>query len=86
MAKIHLGQMDFFELGNLDSMRDWGHAKVKKDELKLVPRQLRTVKDLFHFNDMEAVCAVLKKNIYIRRFLSFFVLKKPSSEFCAGLR
>ena len=20
--------MDFFELGNLDSMRDWGHAKV----------------------------------------------------------
>ena len=50
--------MDFFELGNLDSMRDWGHAKVKKDELKLVPRQLRTVNDLFHFNDREAVCAV----------------------------
>ncbi len=27
VAKIHLGQLDFFELGNLDSMRDWGHAK-----------------------------------------------------------
>ena len=25
--KIHLGQMESFELGNLDSMRDWGHAK-----------------------------------------------------------
>jgi len=27
VAKIHLGQMDFFELGNLDSRRDWGHAR-----------------------------------------------------------
>lgn len=27
VAKISLNQMDSFELGNLDSMRDWGHAK-----------------------------------------------------------
>ena len=27
VAKIHLGQLDCFELGNLDSLRDWGHAK-----------------------------------------------------------
>ena len=27
LAKIHLGQMESFELGNLDSMRDWGHAR-----------------------------------------------------------
>jgi len=27
VAKIHLGQLECFELGNLDSMRDWGHAK-----------------------------------------------------------
>lgn len=27
VAKIHLGQMEKFELGNLDSKRDWGHAK-----------------------------------------------------------
>jgi len=27
VAKIHLSQLDCFELGNLDSMRDWGHAK-----------------------------------------------------------
>ncbi|XP_046667113.1 GDP-mannose 4,6 dehydratase [Homalodisca vitripennis] len=27
VAKIHLGLMDFMELGNLDSKRDWGHAK-----------------------------------------------------------
>eukprot|EP00095_Tigriopus_kingsejongensis_P003548 maker-scaffold106_size358372-snap-gene-2.33 protein:Tk03548 transcript:maker-scaffold106_size358372-snap-gene-2.33-mRNA-1 annotation:"gdp-mannose dehydratase" len=27
VAKIHLGQMEFVELGNLDSKRDWGHAK-----------------------------------------------------------
>uniref|UniRef100_A0A1B0DNX9 GDP-mannose 4,6-dehydratase n=1 Tax=Phlebotomus papatasi TaxID=29031 RepID=A0A1B0DNX9_PHLPP len=27
VAKISLGQMENFELGNLDSRRDWGHAK-----------------------------------------------------------
>lgn len=27
VAKIHLNQLDCFELGNLDSKRDWGHAK-----------------------------------------------------------
>ncbi|XP_003744428.1 GDP-mannose 4,6 dehydratase [Galendromus occidentalis] len=27
VAKIHLGQLEFFELGNLDSQRDWGHAR-----------------------------------------------------------
>ncbi|KAK7075999.1 hypothetical protein SK128_022000 [Halocaridina rubra] len=27
VAKIHLGHLECFELGNLDSQRDWGHAK-----------------------------------------------------------
>lgn len=27
VAKIALGQMEHFELGNLDSQRDWGHAR-----------------------------------------------------------
>lgn len=27
VAKIHLGQQESFHLGNLDSKRDWGHAK-----------------------------------------------------------
>jgi GDPmannose 4,6-dehydratase len=27
VAKISLGQMEYFELGNLDARRDWGHAK-----------------------------------------------------------
>lgn len=27
VAKIHLGQQDSFSLGNLDSKRDWGHAR-----------------------------------------------------------
>lgn len=26
VAKIHLGQLQYFQLGNLDSKRDWGHA------------------------------------------------------------
>lgn len=27
VAKIHLGQLETFSLGNMDSMRDWGYAK-----------------------------------------------------------
>lgn len=27
VAKIHLGQQEYISLGNLDSKRDWGHAK-----------------------------------------------------------
>lgn len=27
VAKISLGQLEYFELGNLDSKRDWGHAR-----------------------------------------------------------
>lgn len=27
VAKITLGQQQYMELGNLDSKRDWGHAK-----------------------------------------------------------
>ncbi len=39
VAKIHLGQLESFSLGNLDSKRDWGHAKdyveVKHTQLRL---------------------------------------------------
>ena len=31
VAKISLNQLEYFELGNLDSMRDWGHAKVNRE-------------------------------------------------------
>ena len=27
VSKISLGLLDYFELGNLDTKRDWGHAK-----------------------------------------------------------
>lgn len=27
VAKIQLGELDCFELGNLDAQRDWGHAR-----------------------------------------------------------
>lgn len=45
VAKIHLGQMEKFELGNLDSKRDWGHAKdyveVGAGGLLLLPRSIK---------------------------------------------
>eukprot|EP00092_Neocalanus_flemingeri_P009558 GFUD01010287.1.p1 GENE.GFUD01010287.1~~GFUD01010287.1.p1 ORF type:complete len:399 (-),score=98.78 GFUD01010287.1:192-1388(-) len=39
LAKIHLNQMESFELGNLDSMRDWGHAKDYVEGMWLMLQQ-----------------------------------------------
>jgi len=39
LAKIHLNQMESFELGNLDSMRDWGHAKDYVEGMWLMMQQ-----------------------------------------------
>jgi len=39
VAKIKLGQMDHVELGNLDSMRDWGHAKDYVEAMWLMLQQ-----------------------------------------------
>uniref|UniRef100_A0A8C5MIF2 GDP-mannose 4,6 dehydratase n=1 Tax=Leptobrachium leishanense TaxID=445787 RepID=A0A8C5MIF2_9ANUR len=36
VAKIHLGQMECFSLGNLDAKRDWGHAKDYVEELQSI--------------------------------------------------
>lgn len=39
VAKIHLGQLQYFELGNLDSKRDWGHAKDYVEAMWLMLQQ-----------------------------------------------
>uniref|UniRef100_A0A8C9W8B3 GDP-mannose 4,6 dehydratase n=1 Tax=Scleropages formosus TaxID=113540 RepID=A0A8C9W8B3_SCLFO len=39
VAKIHLGQLDCFSLGNLDSKRDWGHAKDYVEAMWLMLQQ-----------------------------------------------
>merc|ERR1719239_806566 len=39
LAKIHLGQMESFEPGNLDSMRDWGHAREYVEGMWLMLQQ-----------------------------------------------
>jgi GDPmannose 4,6-dehydratase len=44
VAKIYLGQQDYFELGNMDSKRDWGHAK---DYVEVQKRQISHVFYLF---------------------------------------
>nr|XP_053650175.1 GDP-mannose 4,6 dehydratase-like isoform X2 [Cherax quadricarinatus] len=57
VAKIHLGHLEKFELGNLDSQRDWGHAKDyvegmwrilqqdKPDDFVLATGEVHSVKD-----------------------------------------
>lgn len=39
IAKIHLNQLKCFELGNLDSKRDWGHAKDYVEAMWLILQQ-----------------------------------------------
>lgn len=39
VAKISLGQQEFIELGNLDSVRDWGHAKDYVEAMWLMLQQ-----------------------------------------------
>ncbi|KAF5301768.1 hypothetical protein FQR65_LT08751 [Abscondita terminalis] len=39
VAKIHLGLVDCIELGNLDSQRDWGHAKDYVEAMWLMLQQ-----------------------------------------------
>ncbi|XP_063702495.1 GDP-mannose 4,6 dehydratase [Culicoides brevitarsis] len=39
VAKIHLNQLDYVELGNLDSKRDWGHAKDYVEAMWLMMQQ-----------------------------------------------
>jgi len=39
VAKIHLGMLDKFELGNLDSKRDWGHARDYVEAMWLMLQQ-----------------------------------------------
>ncbi|XP_064087162.1 GDP-mannose 4,6 dehydratase-like isoform X2 [Macrobrachium nipponense] len=39
VAKIHLGYLEYFELGNLDSQRDWGHAKDYVEGMWLMLQQ-----------------------------------------------
>lgn len=39
VSKISLGQLQFFELGNLDSKRDWGHARDYVEAMWLMLQQ-----------------------------------------------
>ncbi|XP_023709148.1 GDP-mannose 4,6 dehydratase isoform X1 [Cryptotermes secundus] len=39
VAKIKLGQLEYVELGNLDSRRDWGHAKDFVEAMWLILQQ-----------------------------------------------
>lgn len=54
VAKIHLGQQENFHLGNLDSKRDWGHAK---DYVEVgTPAQTRTPESSEGCRNAKRVC------------------------------
>lgn len=63
VAKIHLGQLQCFSLGNLDSKRDWGHAKDYVEVLEYT--------HIFWFNSVEDV------HIHINCFLPWYIVYQP---------
>lgn len=63
VAKIQLGQLQCFSLGNLDSKRDWGHAKDYVEVLE----HTRT----FWFNSVEDV------HIHTHCLLPWYMLYQP---------
>uniref|UniRef100_A0A673W1G5 GDP-mannose 4,6-dehydratase n=1 Tax=Salmo trutta TaxID=8032 RepID=A0A673W1G5_SALTR len=48
VAKVHLGQLESISLGNLDSKRDWDHAKdyVERTWLAIATGDVHSVRDL----------------------------------------
>merc|ERR1711942_309722 len=70
VAKIHLGLLEYFELGNIDSLRDWGHAKdyvegmwlmlqqEKPDDFVLATGHMHSVREF-----VESACKYIGKEI-----------------------
>lgn len=48
VAKIHLGQLEFFSLGNLDSKRDWGHANDYVEVKQTPPLPHTSLEEYIH--------------------------------------
>ncbi|CAB4056269.1 gmd [Lepeophtheirus salmonis] len=55
VAKIQLGILDSFELGNLDSQRDWGHAKDYVEGMWLMVQQEKPEDFILATGEMRSV-------------------------------
>lgn len=55
VAKIHLGQQDFIALGNIDSKRDWGHARDYVEAMWLMLQQEKPEDYVIATNEVHSV-------------------------------
>ena len=55
VAKIHLGQQDYIALGNLDSKRDWGHARDYVEAMWLMLQQDKPEDYVIATNEVHSV-------------------------------
>ncbi|RNA13463.1 GDP-mannose 4-6 dehydratase [Brachionus plicatilis] len=55
VAKIHLGQQEFITLGNLDSKRDWGHARDYVEAMWLMLQQENAEDYVIATNEVHSV-------------------------------
>uniref|UniRef100_A0A671QU60 GDP-mannose 4,6-dehydratase n=1 Tax=Sinocyclocheilus anshuiensis TaxID=1608454 RepID=A0A671QU60_9TELE len=61
VAKIHLGQLQCFSLGNLDSKRDWGHAKDYVEAMWLMLQQKEPIDFVIATGDVHSVREFVEK-------------------------
>uniref|UniRef100_A0A9J8CC59 GDP-mannose 4,6 dehydratase n=2 Tax=Cyprinus carpio TaxID=7962 RepID=A0A9J8CC59_CYPCA len=61
VAKIHLGQLQCFSLGNLDSKRDWGHAKDYVEAMWLMLQQKEPIDFVIATGEVHSVREFVEK-------------------------
>uniref|UniRef100_A0A671NH39 GDP-mannose 4,6 dehydratase n=1 Tax=Sinocyclocheilus anshuiensis TaxID=1608454 RepID=A0A671NH39_9TELE len=61
VAKIHLGQLQCFSLGNLDSKRDWGHAKDYVEAMWLMLQQEEPIDFVIATGEVHSVREFVEK-------------------------
>lgn len=65
VAKIAIGSLDCIQLGNLDSKRDWGHAKDYVEVRYLFfLMKLKVLKVDYFFTYLFFICTICIKFIY----------------------
>ena len=55
VAKIHLGQQESISLGNIDSKRDWGHARDYVEAMWLMLQQEKPEDYVIATNEVHSV-------------------------------
>uniref|UniRef100_A0A8C7I8F1 GDP-mannose 4,6 dehydratase n=1 Tax=Oncorhynchus kisutch TaxID=8019 RepID=A0A8C7I8F1_ONCKI len=85
VAKIHLGQLESFSLGNLDSKRDWGHAKDYVEAMWLMLQQEEPEDLVIATGEVHSVREFVEKSFkHVGKTILFLFLPLFPQEYLQG--